>query len=422
MDEAINALAAGVDAVAGRAPWSLPDADLTGAIDGVQRAITRLTGVLALLAREAGGRAMPARVGAVSTVTWLRDQLRISVGEARSLVTLGEILDRRTSLADGLSNGAVTASQANAIGRIVTDLPCDVEPALVDKAEEILIGYASHFEPAILRRLGDRILRHVAPDLDDERLRRRLEREAAHARQRRGFTMSNDGMGGIRLSGTLDTESAAMIEAAIDPLTAPVRDAVGENDTRDTRTAAARRADALVEVCRLAMRTGDLPSHGGQPAQLVVSIDFDALTREVAVGHLDTGAALPPDAIRRLACDAGILPAVLNGAGVPIDLGRVRRLFTGLARQAVIIRDGGCAFPGCDRPPRWCDVHHIKAWSAGGRTDLDNGVALCGFHHRLIHHSDWTVRSGPDHRPEFIPPAHFDASQRPRRNPYHLRT
>jgi hypothetical protein len=118
--------------------------------------------------------------------------------------------------------------------------------------------------------------------------------------------MSNDGMGGVRLSGTLDTESAAMIGAAIDPLTAPVRDVAGEDTARDTRTAAARRADALVEVCRLAMRTGDLPSNGGQPAHLVVNVDFDALTRDVAVGHLDTGAALPPDAVRRLACDAGI--------------------------------------------------------------------------------------------------------------------
>src|SRR5262245_53363598 len=93
----------------------------------------------------------------------------------------------------------------------------------------------------------------------------------------------------------------------------------------------------------------------------------------------------------------------------------------GAARQGVLARDGGCAFPGCDRPPRWTDVHHIVSWVDGGATDLDNGVALCGHHHRLIHHSDWKVRLAPDRRPEFIPPPHIDPDQRPRRNAYHPR-
>ncbi|HEY9482350.1 MAG TPA: HNH endonuclease signature motif containing protein, partial [Micromonosporaceae bacterium] len=78
-------------------------------------------------------------------------------------------------------------------------------------------------------------------------------------------------------------------------------------------------------------------------------------------------------------------------------------------------------FPGCDRPPRWADIHHIVGWQNGGATDRDNGVALCGHHHRLIHASAWTVQLGPDRRPEFIPPAHVDASRRPRRNTCHLR-
>jgi hypothetical protein len=424
VDEALVELAAGVDAVAARTPWSLSDTELTDAIGGVQRAVTRLTGVLALLARDAGGRGLPARTGAANTLTWLRDQLRIGIAEARTLVTLGDTLNHRSAIAEAISTGSITAPQAAAIARTLTDLPADLEPAVADKAETILLGYAAEFEPAILRRLGDRILRHIAPDLDDQRLRQRLQREAEHARQRRGLTMSNDGLGGIRLSGTLDTESAAVIETAIAPLTAPIRQPSDTGDTgdRDTRSPAARRADALVEVCRLAMRSGDLPAHGGHPAQLVVTVDFDALARNLAIGHLDTGTELPPDAVRRLACDADILPAVLNGAAVPIDLARTRRLYTGAARQAVLIRDRGCAFPGCDRPPRWTDIHHITPWTAGGTTNLDNAVALCGYHHRLIHHTDWTVRTGPDRRPEFLPPPHLDPQQRPRRNPYHLRT
>jgi hypothetical protein len=87
----------------------------------------------------------------------------------------------------------------------------------------------------------------------------------------------------------------------------------------------------------------------------------------------------------------------------------------------VILRDGGCAFPGCDRPGRWCHIHHIEFWANGGRTDRDNGLTLCGHHHHVIHREEWTVRMGADRRPEFFPPAYIDPERRPRRNPYHMR-
>jgi hypothetical protein len=229
--------------------------------------------------------------------------------------------------------------------------------------------------------------------------------------------LSADGLGGVRLSGLLDAEGAAAVAAAIDPLAAPVKG----DDGPDLRTPAARRADALVEACRLALASGGLPPTGGIPPQLTVTVGWDALRRGVGVGELDTGGHLAPATVRRLACEAQILPAVLGTAGVPIDLGRTRRLFTGAARQAVLLRDHGCAFPGCDRPERWTVVHHIKHWIDGGATDLDNAVALCGHHHRVVHAGAWTVRLGRDRRPEFVPPASIDATQRPRRNPYHQR-
>ncbi len=252
-----------------------------------------------------------------STVAWLRDLLRISPAEARLLVTLGQVLEERPVLADAVTDGTVNAAQAVAIGRVLADVP-DHEPGLVDKVETVLIGHATQFEPAILRRLGDRVLAHINPDLADQQLRDRLDREQHHAQQRRGFTLTPDGLGGIRLTGVLDVEGAAIIDAAIAPLTKPFRDASGP----DLRTPAARRADALVDVCQLALRTGQLPAHGGQPAQIIVTIDLDALQREVAVGQLDTGQLLTPATTRRLACDAAILPALLDSASVPIDVGR----------------------------------------------------------------------------------------------------
>lgn len=120
---------------------------------------------------------------------------------------------------------------------------------------------------------------------------------------------------------------------------------------------------------------------------------------------------------RKLACGAAVLPAVLGTDGQVLDLGRQTRLFGGALRRALELRDGGCAFPACGRPPTWCDGHHLVSWADGGPTSLDNGVLLCGHHHALVHRGDWQARMGGDGLPEFLPPAWIDPHRAPRRNP-----
>ncbi|WP_146765987.1 HNH endonuclease signature motif containing protein, partial [Micromonospora noduli] len=219
-------------------------------------------------------------------------------------------------------------------------------------------------------------------DIADAATQAALDAEARRATRDRHLTLSEQTDGRLRLTGTLDTETAALFRAAIDPLSAPS----GLDDTRSPRQ---RRHDALAEVCRLALRTGELPEHGGDPAQIVVTTSYEALTRQLSSGALDTGLSLTPEAVRRLACDATLLPAVLGGTGQVLDVGRQRRLITGPLRRALVLRDRGCAFPGCDRPPRWCHAHHIHHWADGGPTSLSNAVLLCGHHHRHVHQTDW---------------------------------
>ena len=416
MDGMLADAATVVAAFASRAAYALSDEVLCGSLVDLQAVISQAMAAMAVLVREADGRDLPHNSGASSATAWSRDLLRISAAEARQLVVLGRLLDDRPVLAAAVAAGEVNAGQALAIGRVLDDVPPD-DPDVVDKVETALVGHAGVYEPTILRRLGDRILAHVDPELADRTLRERLDREERRARARREFTISPDGLGGMRLRGRLDVEGAAIIAAAIEPLARPVTGADGP----DLRTPGAQRADALVDVCRIALATDELPDNGGTPPQLNVTVDFDALARRVAVGQLDAGALLSPETTRRLACDAQILPVVLGGASVPIDLGRARRLFTGGSRQAVLLRDGGCGFPGCDRPPRWTDIHHIKPWAEGGPTNQDNAVALCSHHHRQIHHGGWTVHMGTDKHPEFLPPAHIDPHQVPLRNPYHQR-
>ncbi|RAO19514.1 HNH endonuclease signature motif containing protein [Micromonospora noduli] len=410
--QADDAISACVDAAA----WALPEHELIAALDAAHRLQQRLAAVTLTLIREVDGRGTARTQGASCTAVWLRERLRLTVPDARRLVDLATVLDTgNPGIRQALADGHLSLDQA----RVITDTAATVQATAgtqaADKAVSLLTDWASQFDPTHLRKLGTRILDHVAPDIADAATQAALDAEARRATRDRHLTLSEQTDGRLRLTGTLDTETAALLRAAIDPLSAPS----GPDDTRSPRQ---RRHDALAEVCRLALRTGELPEHGGDPAQIVVTTSYDALTRQLSSGALDTGLSLTPEAVRRLACDATLLPAVLGGTGQILDVGRQRRLITGPLRRALVLRDHGCAFPGCDRPPRWCHAHHIHHWADGGPTSLSNAVLLCGHHHRHLHHSDWTVQLGRDGHPEFVPPAWLDPEQLPRRNHYHRRT
>ncbi|WP_249777328.1 HNH endonuclease signature motif containing protein, partial [Arthrobacter sp. C9C5] len=121
--------------------------------------------------------------------------------------------------------------------------------------------------------------------------------------------------------------------------------------------------------------------------------------------------------IRKIACDADIIPVLLGSRGRILDVGRTSRIFPPHIRKAITARDQGCAFPGCTIPAPWCEAHHITYWSTGGSTSTNNGTLLCSHHHHLTHKEQWTIqiRAGI---PWFIPPPHLDPRQTPRRNHY----
>jgi hypothetical protein len=123
------------------------------------------------------------------------------------------------------------------------------------------------------------------------------------------------------------------------------------------------------------------------------------------VGTTADGMELPPGVLRRLACDAEVIPGGLGAQGEVLDVGRLRRLVTTAIWVALVVRDRHCTFPGCTRPQLMCQAHHIIHWANGGNTSLDNLALLCGHHHRAIHHTPWEIRlNRDDRRPEFIAP------------------
>ena len=169
--------------------------------------------------------------------------------------------------------------------------------------------------------------------------------------------------------------------------------------------------DALEEVCDRLLRSGTLPDTGGTPATVIITISEHDLAARKRWGVSSDGTTLSADTIADLAGEADVYPTVIGSTGVVLQVGRTRRLATPGQTVALIARDGGCSFPGCDRPPEWCERHHIVEWAQAGRTDLDNLTLLCSYHH----HNFATRLDLPDDRR----PARLDPTPlgRPRATP-----
>lgn len=317
-------------------------------------------------------------------------------------------MERLPATAQALGEGRLSPAHVRVIAEAVRELP-DGDPELRARAEAHLGEQAESFDPHQLARLGRRIWEVVDPDAADAKEAEKLAELERRAWRRRELSFTSDGRGSVFLRGRFDVESAAILRRALDPLAKPRPTDAG---LPDLRSPGARLADALTELGRRTLVSGGLPWQRGERPQITVTIDYATLRDQVGCGTLDTGEQLSPAAVSRLACDAEIIPAVLGADSMPLDLGRKQRLFTPAQRRALILRDGGCAFPGCDRPPAWTEAHHITHWINGGASDLNNGVLLCRFHHRLIHKGHWKVRI-ENGFPEFAPPKYLDPEQRP---------
>lgn len=215
-----------------------------------------------------------------------------------------------------------------------------------------------------------------------------------------------------------DADADAAVDCAADAALA---------ERLDQRTRPQRLLDGLVGACKAALAAGDLPAAGGLRPQVMVTIDYRDLLERLGgadaeargpgsnAGTLMFTGPITAATVRKIACDADIIPIVLGGKGRILDIGRTSRVFPPHIRKAITARDGGCAFPQCTIPAPWCEAHHIDYWSRGGSTGTGNGALLCSHHHHLIHKEQWTIqlRSGV---PWFVPPPHLDPSQVPRRN------
>ena len=186
----------------------------------------------------------------------------------------------------------------------------------------------------------------------------------------------------VRVDGDLDPETGQTLISALRAVTdAEARTGEGP----DLRSPAQRRADALGEVCRQWLGSLTRPIVAGERPHVVVTMDVASLEGRAGRSELEDVGQITPEAARLLACDANVTRVITDARSEPIDVGRRTKLVSSSLRRAVVVRDRGCRFPGCERPPGWCDAHHVRHWADGGETSLANLLLLCRPHHRAIH-------------------------------------
>ncbi len=305
---------------------------------------------------------------ALPTVAWLRHHCHFSHSVASARVGVARRLDELPETAAAFAAGDIGVDHVRAVA-LVRD---EAARATVTAAEAALVAYAVQSTPVEVARLVRHVVHAAAPEVmvaDFERMHRD-----------RWLAISETFGGAFAIDGMLDPEAGATVRTALHALVAAQR------DPGDERTAAQQRADALTELARQALDAG-LPETGGERPHLTVTTDLATLERRAGAPAAMVGWAgpIPGEAARRLACDAKVSRIVTAGESQPLDLGRTTRVVPPALRRALEIRDGGCAWAGCDRPPPWTDAHHVEHWADGGPTDLGNLTLLCRRHHRAVH-------------------------------------
>jgi hypothetical protein len=356
MSEDFDAIVAAVTAVAGRV-----EAVTSAGADelvGLRRVLDRL---------EAGYARLAAGVSASELATLSGSSLR----RANRTVRLGAALASSEVLAAAVRDGRVGLEQAEALAPIAS------HPQFEAQAEQF-VDAASDVS---LSKLRAEVNEWLALS-DPEQVRTRAQRQ----RELRSLQFSVDDDGMTVLRGRFTPEDGRVLRNTVEHL---VR---GARDDNSGRSREQRAADALVELAS-AFAAGTVVG-GREAPQLLVTIDADVLAGRVdGTGRVATGETLTVDAVRRLACDAHLSPVLHRRSGEILNLGRSERTASNAQYKALVVRDGGCVVPGCDRPPGWCQAHHLQFWEEMGPTDLANLALICNAHHHQIHDDGWVLTS-----------------------------
>ena len=371
----------------------------------------RLDALASQLLAEADASHASERATGTPTSTWLAIDQNLTRREAAGALHRATELAAHPVLGQAAVAGKVGTGQVRAINTVLAGLAPQLSDSQQAQAESLLVGMASSMDSNALGKAAAQVLAKVAPAGADVLLETKLQREAEAAHRNRSLRFWRQD-GSVRFEGCLprlvgeqfitlvDAHAEALRRTAVE-----ARDPLFVNATPEQR-----RADALAHLLGHAATAKPAPGVGS--AKVIVKLDYDKLCKGAAgAGLIGDGIHLSAGELRRVCCDAEVIPVVLGSGSEVLDVGRSRRLVSPGLRAALIFRDDGCVFPGCTAPPSACEAHHIVPWYSGGSTALSNLVLLCHHHHGLVEpryglRDQWQVRIGEaDRLPEFAPPA-----------------
>ena len=394
----VSALLDGVHELIDRllmAPVDLIGTEATGAevLGEATRAISRLEAFRLRVIAEADRAQVGAASGLPSTGSWVAARTRVTGAAAAADVRLAKSVEALSATAQALADGTVSAEHAAVIANTRARLPDTVSDRDLERIESHLVDAATRMDADRLRRLARRALAIVERSAEevDRHEGEQLQAEEQRAWERCRLTMHRRPDGTTSGTFVVPRLVGDILAKTVQQLASPRRMRAGLEPSLGAREAreqvndldwAQRYGQAFAELIE------HLPTdrlHGKVAATVVVTLEHQRLVSALGAAGVDTGTDLSAADARRLACGAGLVPAVLDGASLPLDLGRAKRLFQEHQRVALATAYDTCAGEGCDRPFAWCELHHERPWAAGGRTDLADAVPLCGHHHRLIH-------------------------------------
>jgi len=442
MMTALDELDAAWDKLASLPVQALSAPQILAALDRLEVQRRRQPAVEHALITHLQSQATPKELGAKSWRAVLANRLGVSGSDAgRRLAEAAELGARQAvtgapldpvlaATAAAQARGEIGAEHVAVIRDFIAHLPSHIDPGTQAQAESQLAQLAGGLTPEGLRQVARQLMGYLDQDgtLDDER---------EHARKR-GLTLGRQELDGMsKLSGWIDPELRAALDAILAKLAAPGYCNPADDDpcldgtpsqaqiSADTRSPAQRTHDAVKTVCQEMLKSGKLGQHNGLPVTIVASATLADLTAGIGQAHTGGGTLIPIPGLLRLAAQAHPYLALFdNPREIRLYYGRTRRTASPGQRLALFALERGCTKPGCTAPPYHCQVHHaVRDWQHGGNTDIDELALACGCDNRLVDDTPtgWTTRKRTsDNRTEWVPPPHLDRGQSRINDHHHL--
>jgi hypothetical protein len=339
-------------------------AALIGAVDAAHARVARAERELLCLIRDVDRLEAWRDAGARDTAHWLSMRYGISCWKARRWIAAAHALERLPCL-----------SEAFACGELGIDKVVELARFASAETEADLIVWARRVSCAAVRRRADLAARASIQEVVDAERSRSVSWWYFDEGRRFG------------LEAELPAAQGAIVARALER-TAETIPAMP--DEEDGCFASARRADALVALCSARIADDADPDR----STVVIHAQLGGIESGTGGCEVEDGPVIHPETARRLLCNARVQTVVEDARGDVVALGRMSREPSAWMIRQVRHRDRECRFPGCGAR-RFTEVHHIVWWRHGGRTDLDNLLLICSFHHRLVHEHGWSVRREP---------------------------